>query len=199
MSDKNRDIEFLYEIGCMRFINRSWQRFLGPNVANLSEHIFRVTWISIILAKREKVQDLEKILKMALVHDIVESRTADSDYISRQYLEMNEKQAIEDILNETSLEKDFLETLEEYEERKCIEAKIVKDADNLDVDMELRENEYHSFPKWHIEKRKDVIRDELFTESAKCLWDEICISNPHDWHQEGRNRFNKGDWSKKDK
>lgn len=197
MGKTNRDIEFLYEIGCARFINRSWKRFLNPEVANLSEHIFRVTWIAMILAKREGIKNTEKVLKMALVHDIAESRSGDVDYISRQYVDRNEDQGIKDMMEDTSIKKEFLELIEEYEKRESIEAKIVKDADNLDVDMELMENKEHSFSKGLMEKREGVIKQNMFTESAKQMWDEIYATDPHDWHQNGRNRFSKGDWSQK--
>lgn len=69
-----RDIEFLYEIGCLRFIPRAWQQLLVPSGANLAEHILRVMWIAIVIAKYEKA-DIDKVIKMALVHDVSESRT----------------------------------------------------------------------------------------------------------------------------
>ena len=53
MSQK-RDLELLYEMGCLRFINRAWSQFLGSKFANLAEHHFRVIWLSKILAKIEK-------------------------------------------------------------------------------------------------------------------------------------------------
>ena len=81
-----RDLEFLYELGCIRFIQRSWRQFLNADYQNLAEHIFRTTWISIILAKREGVQDISKVIKIALTHDLEESRTGDVNYLSRQFV-----------------------------------------------------------------------------------------------------------------
>ena len=117
----NRDIEFFYEIGQLRLIKRMWRRFFQSETANIAEHTLRVIWISLAIAKNEKVKDEEKIIKMALVHDITESRTGDVDYISRQYSEMKEELAIKDILNATVLEKDFLNVWKEYEQRKSLE------------------------------------------------------------------------------
>jgi 5'-deoxynucleotidase YfbR-like HD superfamily hydrolase len=74
MSTK-RDIELLFEIGCLRYIDRIWKRFLNHDSSNLSEHIFRVVWIAITIAKYEKKVNLEKIILMALSHDIAERRT----------------------------------------------------------------------------------------------------------------------------
>lgn len=192
-----RDLEFIYEIGTLRNIKRSWAQILGPNVASLADHHFRVTWVALILAKQEKVKNLEKVMKMALVHDIVESRTGDVHYISRQYTTRDEKLAIQDIVHETSVQ-EFEKLWEEYESKKSIEAKIVKDADNLDVDLELMEQAWqgNKIREQFRDHRGKAVYNSLYTKSAKKMWKLIQKSNPHDWHLKGRNRFNSGDWKK---
>ena len=194
-----RDVELLFELGALRFIPRQWQRFLGPNFANLTDHHFRVAWIALIIAAREGQGDTGKILKMALVHDIPESRTGDVDYIARQYTERNEAQGLEDMLEGTSIHDEFVAIWNEYEKRECIEAKIVKDADNLDVDFELREQAVggHTLEQTWVHNRSHVGATKLFTETAKQMFDEIKAANPHDWHNlSPRNRINGGDWKK---
>lgn len=195
-----RDLEFLYEVGSLRFLERKWRQFLGPNFQNITEHTFRVIWISLILAQHEKVKRLDTVIKMAIIHDLAESRTGDSDYVGRQYNERNESLAITDMLADTSLEKEFIPLIEEYEERKSIEAKIVKDADNLDVDLELQEQEAqgHTLKKVWQNIRKKAVGTKMYTKSARKLWAEIQKSSPHDWHLNARNRFNSGDWKQKE-
>lgn len=191
-----RDIELLFEIGCFRLIPRSWRRFLAPMAANNSEHSFRVAWIALALAKYEKVDNEAKILKMALAHDLPESRCGDVDYLSRQYAERKEAKAIEDILKETIYSEEMISLWNEYEKRESVEAKIVKDADNLDVELELQEmKEQGSSLKniWKEDRNKSVY-PKLYTESAKKLWKEIESHNPHSWHLNSTNRFNFGDW-----
>lgn len=199
MNKGKRDLELLFEMGALRFIDRTWKQFENLDYENLVEHHFRVAWIALILARREGVTNTEKIIKMAMSHDIAESRTGDANYLSRQYVTRDEKTGIKDILKGTSIEDEFLTLWEEYEKRESIEAKIVKDADNLDVDLELREQEAKGYPrsdKWK-KMRQRVISKNLFTKSAKDLWDEIQKANPNDWHEKGRNRFTSGDWSEK--
>ena len=194
MENKKRNIEFLYEMGTIRFIPRIWRQFLNKDFANLSEHIFRVIWTSIIIAKEENA-DINKVIKMALIHDIVESRNSDVHYLSRMYTKRNDVAAIKDILKETSIEDEFLELFYEYEERESIEAQIVKDADNLDVDFELQEQYVNGIKiKEDFQVMRDRVYEILFTETAKRMWKEIQDSNPHDWHINGNNRFNNGDW-----
>ncbi|MCX6807103.1 MAG: HD domain-containing protein [Candidatus Berkelbacteria bacterium] len=81
MKKTKRDLEFIYEVGALRFLQRNWKQFLNADFQNISEHTFRVIWIALILAKHENVNSHEKIIKMALVHDLSESRTGDAHYV----------------------------------------------------------------------------------------------------------------------
>jgi putative hydrolase of HD superfamily len=197
----SRDLEFMYEIGALRLVPRQWHRFHMQGVGDLADHHFRVLWIALIIAGREKATiDTEKLMKMALVHDIAESRTGDVDYIARQYVERNETMGLADMLEDTVLEKEFIAVAHEYEARECLEAKIVKDADNLDVDLELREqrSQGHRLPDDWSEARGWVGTNKLFTQTAKDFYQAIVASNPNDWHMKSpRNRLNGGDWKKK--
>lgn len=190
-----RDLEFLYEIGSLRFIDRAWKQFLGPNFANLADHHLRVIWLALVLAKMERQKvDLQKIMIMALVHDIAESRTGDVHYISRQYTRRDEIKAITDMLKDTVLSEVMLQAWHEYESRKSLEAQIVKDADWLDVDLEIQEQK--AMGRTHMEAWDDnrsVIAQLFFTRSAKRLWKAIKKSKPHDWYRHARNRFVEGD------
>lgn len=193
-----RDIEFLYEIGNLRFIQRTWRRFLGADFQNLAEHHLRVMWIALIIAKHEGVQNTDKIMKMALVHDIPESRAGDVDYLSRQYVVRNEALGLEDMLAETAIQEEFISLWHEYEKRECIEAKIVKDADNLDVDFELEEEKVRGHARIGEKKREarqHVYEKKLYTDTAKKMWKQMKEVDPHDfWYNSTRNRMNAGDW-----
>lgn len=193
-----RDLEFMYEVGCLRHIQRTWKQFLNPDFENLSDHTLRVIWISLILAKYEGATDIEKLMKMALVHDLSESRSVDSHYVSRQYVDRHEDEAINDTLLDTAVYEDFMKIWHEYEVRESLEAKIVKDADSLDVDLELKEQEYRGLKLGEdtFEGRQYVAQTKLYTEAARDFWNLIQDSNPNDWHMRGKNRFTTGDWRK---
>lgn len=196
-----RDVEFLYEIGMLRHLPRQWNRFGGIPFANLADHHFRVIWIALIIAAHEKVNNTDKIIKMALVHDIAESRTNDVDYISRQYTERDERTGLIDMLEGNSLRDEFLALFDEYEDRKSIEAKIVKDADQLDIDFEIQEQDANGVKvKDWLDHRPHVAENFFYTETAKKLYKQIYASDPHDWHHfSPKNRVKGGDWSKKPK
>jgi 5'-deoxynucleotidase YfbR-like HD superfamily hydrolase len=196
--DLKSDINFLFEMGNIRLIDRMWSRFLKHSFANVAEHHFRVFWIAMTIAAHEKNVDTGKIAKMVLVHDIGESRTGEVDYISRQYADRQEQLAMQDILAGTAVEKEFYALWEEYEKRECLEAKIVKDADNLDVDFELSEQTaMGSTLQGHWQEMRQSVADrKLYTPTAKRMFEQLKTANPHDWHMTGRNRINGGDWRK---
>ncbi|QQG38313.1 MAG: HD domain-containing protein [Candidatus Kaiserbacteria bacterium] len=180
---KGRDIEFLYEIGSLRNIPRAWIQHLATDCASTLEHTIRVVFLALLIARKEGVKSEEKIIKMALLHDLAETRTADLAYVHKVYTKADDARAARDLLAGTSLD-DFEAIVVEYEKRSSIEAKIVKDADNLDIDLELRELEERGN---RVAAKKQPLRKfvrdkKLYTKTAKSMWDEIQKSDPSSWH-----------------
>ena len=182
---KKRDLEFLFEIGSLRNIPRAWIQHLGVCCASNLEHTMRVVFLALLIARREGKGDENTIMRMALVHDLPETRTADLAYVHKVYSKTDEASAARDLFAGTAFE-DLEEVLTKYEKRDSIEAKIVKDADNLDIDIELKEYEEqgHKLPaKWR--KMRKFVRDEkLYTKTAKSLWDQLQRANVAQWHME---------------
>jgi 5'-deoxynucleotidase YfbR-like HD superfamily hydrolase len=96
----------------------------------------------------------------------------------------DEDRAADDLFAGTLLGDLRTDILKDYEERKSIEAKIVKDADNLDIDIELKELEEHGsqLPRKWAATRKIVRDEKLYTQAAKDLWDELQKADPSSWH-----------------
>ncbi|MEK7585512.1 MAG: HD domain-containing protein [Patescibacteria group bacterium] len=179
-----RNIEFLFEVGSLFNVQRGWRQHLGMDCATIPEHSFRVVWLALLLARKEGIKDEEKVMKMALVHDLAETRTSDFSYVQKVYVTADEDRASRDLLADTIWEDFYKGVLAEYELRQSPEAKVVKDADNLDIDLELKEFEERGSPlpkKWQGFRQK--VRDEkLYTKSAKELWDLIQTSKVEAWH-----------------
>ncbi len=192
-----RDIDFLFEIGTLRNVPRAWQQVLTGKVQNISEHIFRTVMIAWIIALAEKA-DAGKVIKIALIHDIAESRTGDIAFLHRDYVTRHEELAEGHIFGGTALEEEARELLKEYSERTSLEAKIVKDADNLDVDLELVELTRigdTTALKMQNESRTEVRDKKLYTDTAKRMWDEIRKADPNSWHHILTERWVKNDKS----
>jgi putative hydrolase of HD superfamily len=179
---KTRDLDVLYELGALRFIERSWRQFHSPNVQNVAEHTLRVAWIAQVLAIREGA-DVGHATRMALMHDVGKSRAGDAHWLNRGYLKRDETKAIRDTTTGSALERDAVELWKEFKAGETPEAKIVRDADNLDADLEFRERR----EDWHFARTEDDVRRKVFEEklntaTAKQLWQEIQDSDPHRWY-----------------
>ncbi|MDD5068645.1 MAG: HD domain-containing protein [Candidatus Pacebacteria bacterium] len=182
MSDQN--LRFLFEIATLRNLDRSWRQYIGMDVESVLEHIVRVMFLALLIARKEGVKNEEKIMKMVLVHDLAETRTSDHMYVHKVYVKADEKKAADHLFFGTlfgDLRKDILH---EYEERKSIEAKIVKDADNLECDMELKELEARgSTVRKKLASGRRLVRDKkLYTKTARKLWDAIQKADVDEWH-----------------
>lgn len=191
MSTK-RELEFLFEVGALRFLPRVWKQFLNPDCQNIPEHTVRVMLMALMIATAEKKGDHAKILKMALLHDLPESRTGDLHYVSKKYATRNEKLALADMVAETPLQKEFTALFAEFEERTSIESKIVKDADNLDVDLELQEqaSKGHTLKKLLYGRREKNVLPNLYTATAKRWFRALYKAEPHGWHMSARSIYN---------
>ncbi|HET9894237.1 MAG TPA: HD domain-containing protein [Streptosporangiaceae bacterium] len=199
-SDRNdsdrlsRDTIFLYELGTLRHVQRTWRQFGGVPYANVAEHTLRVTWIAMMIASREGA-DVAKVIQLALLHDVAEIRTGDVNYLSRLYADRHEDEAISDMVNGTSLESDLAKLWEELKLRESLEAKIVKDADALDCDLELRESEAVGVSLLGaLRETRDRAFARLYTDTARKLFALIYSTDPHSWHVDGKNRMTAGDW-----
>lgn len=189
-----RDIDLLFEVGTQRHVDRTWVQFGGPPFANNAEHSFRVAWIAALLAAREGA-NMERVALLAIIHDLSETRTGDSNYLSRQYVKQETQQAMDDAFEGTSAVPVMADAWMEYKTRESLESKIVKDADNLDCDLELAEqaangNRMHEA----VHEVRKAVNERLYTETAKRWQQLIWKQDPHAWHLRSRNRLNAGDW-----
>lgn len=193
---EDKNVDFLYEIGSLKNIPRIWQQLLGgESVANNIEHSFRVIVIALMISKMEGEDDQEKIMKMALFHDLCESRSVDIAFLHKEYVDRHEEKSQADQMSETIFGKDIIDLLKEYRERKTIESHIVKDADNLECDLELRELEKRGVKTAtkFIEGHRPEVAEKLFTDSAKKLWKQIYSRDPDAWHLDLNNNWVKSD------
>ncbi|MBU0649632.1 HD domain-containing protein, partial [Patescibacteria group bacterium] len=128
----------------------------------------------------------EKAMKattIAAFHDLAEARTGDLDFVAKHYVQDDEAQAVKDQFAGIKFGKDLKDLMDEYEERKTLEAKCAKDADSLEQlyqEWVLMWQGNKLAQKWFDSDFKDRIPG-LRTKSAKKLAKEMKKSNPHEW------------------
>ncbi len=121
------------------------------DVEPVAAHSFGVAVIAMLLADRARARgrevDVEKLLRMALLHDLTEARTGDLPSTIKRYFDPSAIKAAdariaEEMLTELGpLGESYLALWHEYERRACFEARLVKAADKLDLLLQSREYE----------------------------------------------------------
>ena len=145
---------------------------------NIASHSFRVCLIGLFLARLEKA-DEGKVLKMCLLHDTGESRSGDQNWVQKRYTKVFEDEIVSDQLQRLPGSDNLKQLMQEYVERKTIEAKIAKDADRLD--QTLLEREYVMMGNLEAKSWGRTNRSNLLTDSAKSLSKLIVKTFPSDW------------------
>lgn len=170
---------FVYETNIHSKTPRSGFWFLGSGDQSVAEHLFHTAMIAYALAHLEKKADKQKAVLMALFHDIGEGRTSDQNYVHQRYGRLAEAEAVEDIAQSIPFGAEIAALYKEEQERKTLEAKIVKDADNLEWIATLRGEEVKGNTKagaWAKEALK-----RLKTSSGKKVGAKLVKTHPDAW------------------
>jgi putative hydrolases of HD superfamily len=170
---------FLFEVGMLAKTPRSGFHFLGTGRQSVAEHVNRTVFIAYTLAQLDGSVDTLKIFKMALLHDISETRISDLNHIHQKYVERKEHSAIADISDTVPFGQDILSTLEEYEKRQSPESIIVKDADILEWIISLKEE--IDIGNTRAFDRIDYALSLLKTPIAKKIAGTIMTTESSDW------------------
>ena len=144
------------------------------NPESVADHTFSMAIMGMIFSDLE-THNTEKILKIILLHDLVESITGDmpQGQITREEKTALENNAMKKILNDLplSLQKQYGILWEEYQSNHSKEAKMVHQLDRLEMALQAKiySNEGHSKEKLDsfFNSAKNEINDpkllELFT------------------------------------
>ncbi|MCF8128948.1 MAG: HD domain-containing protein [Deltaproteobacteria bacterium] len=174
-----RTVEFLHEAGMLKKTPRTGYQFLGSGSESVAEHSFRATILGYVLAGMESGADIDKTIRMCLFHDLAEARTGDHNYVNKKYVAVDERKALLDQTRDLPFGDDILALTDEFNAAGTLEARIAKDADQLDLILELKGHQDAGNPnaeEWLVYALK-----RLCTESGKALGREIMTSKSDGW------------------
>lgn len=183
-----RTADFLFEVGMLKRTPRTGWQFLGSGAESVAEHIFRSAMIAYSLAEMSEEQiDTSKILKMALFHDLPEARTGDLNYMNQKYATVDEERAVSDMTAGLSFGDEMADLLDEFRSQQTPEARLVRDADNLEMLLQLKE--HHDVGNRNAEEWIPFTVKRLKSDAAKKLAEAILAGDSSGWW------FDKGsDW-----
>ena len=128
-------LPFVKEIDRLKTINRQTPIHAGGRVENTAEHSWHLAMTVMVFEKMSPVKiDINKAVKMALLHDIVEIDAGDviiyGDQSSKKEKEALARERIFGLLP-SEIGEDFKNIWNEFEEGQCAEAKFVSAIDRF--------------------------------------------------------------------
>jgi putative hydrolase of HD superfamily len=172
----------------------------GPKIESVADHSWRITLMSMISSSLlsstrttpKPIYDINKCIKMALVHDLAEAvvgditphcGVSDQDKHSRELTairEMTRKLCLGDRSDEVTAHvntqlvgEEILDLWKEYEDGTTPEAKLVKDMDKLEMTLQALEYENDGKNGKSLGGFFDSTRDKWRTDIGKALGEEI--------------------------
>lgn len=175
-----RYAKLLFESALLKRIQRTGYAYLGTGGENVASHSYGVVFCAWILSEicRENLNK-EKLFKMALIHDLAETRIGDFNAVNKIYNKADERRALEDAFSETPIKEEILSIWEEYRKQKSLEAKLVHDADVIDLIIQLKEQKDLNNP--YAEKWIEYAKKRLITDEAKNLVEAILNTEWCSW------------------
>jgi putative hydrolase of HD superfamily len=173
----DRIVEFLFEAGMLKRTPRTGYQFFGSGRESVADHVMRTAIIGYTLARLDGSVDEAKVIKMCLFHDLPEARTGDQNYVNKRYVTTHEKRAIRDMCLNLPFGDDISSLIEEFNNRETPEAKLVYDADQLDLLINIKELGdignpnavdwiYHAVKRLQTDLGKKIARKILDTDST---------------------------------
>lgn len=132
-----QQIRFIVEIDKLKSVLRRTYLANGTRRENAGEHSWHLAMMALVLSEHANEEiDLLRVLKMVLIHDIVEIDAGDTyiyDDVGALDQEEREKMAAERIFGLLPVEqaREFREVWDEFEARQTADAKFAKALDRL--------------------------------------------------------------------
>lgn len=174
-----RIIEFLFEVGMLKKTPRTGYQFLGSGKESVADHSFRTAVIGYILANKVYGADVKKVVLMCLFHDFPEARTGDHNYVNKRYVKADEEGALRDQVRDLPFGDEVIALANEFNTDATLEAQLSRDADQLDLILELKDQ---------LDLGNSGAKDwlafavkRLLSENAKKMAEEILSTNSTNW------------------
>ena len=172
-------VNFLFEAGMLKRTPRSGFPFLGSGAESVAEHSFRTAVIGYVLSLQEEGVDPFKITLMCLFHDLHEARTGDLNYVNKRYVKADEDKAVSDMASKLPFGRKLVDLSQEFNAGDSPEARISKDADQLELILSLKEQQDLGNP--HAKDWLGYALKRLNTAVAKRMARQILETESTDW------------------
>ena len=172
-----QQISFIKEIDKVKYIQRKTKLFNSDRNENDAEHSWHLALMAIVLAEHSNEPvDILKVVKMVLIHDIVEIDAGDTFLYDIQKDHVNtdeERLAAERIFGMLPKKQaeDLIATWEEFEAGETKEARFAKAMDRLEPLLQNTSNNGGTWKEFGVSYEKVHQKKSVIREGSAVIWD----------------------------
>ncbi len=171
-----QQIEFIKEIDKIKYIQRKTKLINSNRRENDAEHSWHLAMMTIILSEyANEPIDVLKVIKMVLIHDIVEIDAGDTfiyDSKKNHCNTENELKAAQRIFGLLPSEQrdELIALWQEFEAGKTSEARFAKSMDRLEPLLQNTSNHGGTWTEYHVNYHKVYHKKLAIKEGSEVLW-----------------------------
>ena len=175
-SDLIKQIEFIKEIDKLKYIQRRTRLFNSDRNENDAEHSWHLAMMAIILSQHSNAAiDVLKVVKMVLIHDIVEIDAGDTfiyDTVKNHVNTDDERLAAERIFGLLPKEQaeELIRIWEEFEAGETDEAKFAKSMDRLEPLLQNVSNNGGTWKEYNVDYKKVYEKKQIIRNGSISIW-----------------------------
>ncbi len=176
MDNLLKQISFIKEIDKLKFIQRKTKLFHSDRHENDAEHSWHLAMMAIVLAEHsDKPIDILKVVKMVLIHDIVEIDAGDTFIYDNTKNHSNTEEellAAKRIFGLLPAEQaeEFIGIWEEFEEGNTDEAKFAKSMDRLEPLLQNTSNNGGTWAEFNVSYEKVYEKKKVIKNGSMAIW-----------------------------
>tara|TARA_R110002073_G_scaffold128999_3_gene275125 strand:- start:86002 stop:86574 length:573 start_codon:yes stop_codon:yes gene_type:complete len=172
-----QQIAFIKEIDKLKYIQRKTRLFYSDRHENDAEHSWHLAMMALVLAEHSNTEiDILKVLKMVLIHDIVEIDSGDififdtTQNHDNTEEELKAAKRIFGMLPEAQAT-ELITLWLEFEEGETNEAKFAKAMDRFEPILQNVSNNGGTWREYNVPKEKVVDKTKPVAFGSKAIWD----------------------------
>ncbi|MBL6447343.1 HD domain-containing protein [Fulvivirga sp. 29W222] len=175
LDNLSKQLEFIKEIDKIKYIQRKTRLFNSDRNENDAEHSWHLAVMALVLVEHSNEDiDLLKVLKMVLIHDIVEIDAGDTFLFDSQRDDSKESEALAarrifGMLPEKQAE-EFMAIWEEFEEGSTPEAKFAHSLDRLEPVLQNDSNNGGTWAEHDVPHEKVIKKVSVMNNGSTILW-----------------------------
>ncbi len=171
-----KQIEFIKEIDKLKYIQRKSKLFNSDRNENDAEHSWHLAMMALVLAEHTNQEiDILKVLKMVLIHDIVEIDAGDvfifdttKNHTNTQE-ELKAAKRIFGILPDDQAQ-EFIDIWLEFEEGTSNEAKFAKAMDRFEPVLQNLSNNGGTWAEYKVDYEIVMAKTKPIEKGSNAVW-----------------------------